>query len=349
MSEQQRSGSSWKRNAVMLVVVLLGVALIFLAPLMKRPPKKSPLAERPVKVRTLVVPSLDVVPRSIGFGRVSPGRTWESVAQVSGQVTWVSDELRDGRVVAAGTTLLRIEDANYRLILAQTEAQLTASEIKIKTARDSLALAKKNLRLLQSEYQRQAKLALTGTLSRNALETTERQVLAGQTQVVNLQNSQNLTSAEHQVLVAQQDAAKLDLLRTVITAPFDVRITKVDMGMAQYANKGHPLFSADGIDVAEVEAQFSVGILRPLIRNRATNDRSNIRAGAAQLNAIVRLRTSNHTVEWPTRIDRVSGSIDPQTQTIGVIVAVDHPQASSSPGVRPPPAARYLCRSRALL
>lgn len=55
----------------------------------------------------MVVPTLDVVPRSIGFGRVSPGRTWESVAEISGQVTWVAEALRDGRVVTAGTEVLR--------------------------------------------------------------------------------------------------------------------------------------------------------------------------------------------------------------------------------------------------
>lgn len=336
MSEQQKSGSSWKRNAGMIVAILLGVALIILAPLMKSPPEKSPVKEHPVKVRSMVVPTLDVVPRSIGFGRVSPGRTWESVAEVSGQVTWVADELRDGRVVAAGTALLRIEDANYRLVLAQAEAQLQASEIKKKAAREGLALAKKNLTLLQAEYKRQKRLATKGTVSKNALEATERQVLAGQTQVVNLQNSLDLTSVEHQVLIAQQGAAKLDLQRTAITAPFDVRINQVDIGVAQYANKGQQLFTADGLEVAEVEAQFSVGILRPLIRGVTTGNKVNIRAGATQLSAVVRLRTSSHTVEWPTRIDRVAGAIDPQTQTIGVIVAVDNPYASAVPGMRPP-------------
>ncbi len=137
-------------------------------------------------------------------------------------------------------------------------------------------------------------------------------------------------------MVAQREAAKLDLERTVKIAPFDVRITQVNIGIAQYANKGQLMFTGDGLDVAEIEAQFSVGILRPLIRRKPTGKDTNVRAGATQLNALVRLSSSSHTVEWPGRVDRVAGAIDPLTQTLGIIVVVDRPYDSASPGERPP-------------
>ena len=336
MSEKQSGESRWKRNVGMIVTLLFGVAIIVVAPKLKSPPKQSPVKEHPVKVSVMTLPSLDVVPRSTGFGRVSPGRTWESVAEVSGQVVWIADALRDGRVVTAGTELLRIEDANYRLVLAQADAQLQSSEVKKKTTRDALQISKKNLTLLQSEYQRQQQLAAKGTVSKAVLESSERQLLTGQTQVQELQNSLALVSAEHHALVAQRDAAKLDLERTVKRAPFDVRLTKVNIGIAQYANKGQLLFTGDGLEVAEIEAQFSVGTLRPLISGMASEGETNVRAGATRLNAVVHLRSATHSVEWPARVDRVSGSVDPLTQTIGVFVAVDRPYASASPGVRPP-------------
>lgn len=336
MSEQQRSVFRWKRNLGLIIAILSGIALLILAPKLKSPPKQSPVIEQAVKVHSITVPALDVVPRSTGYGRVTPGRTWESVAEVSGQVVWIADELRDGRVAPAGTELLRIEDADYRLALAQTEAQLQSSEVKQKATRDALVIAQKNLNLLQSEYRRQQKLADQGTVSLTSLESSERQVLAGQTQAQELQNTLALMSVEHQALIAQREAAKLDLQRTVKIAPFDVRITNVNIGTAQYANKGQLMFTGDGLEVAEVEAQFSVGILRPLIRREATGKDSNVRAGATRLNALVRLSSSSHTVEWPAHVDRVAGSIDPLTQTIGVIVVVDRPYDSASPGQRPP-------------
>ncbi|NOR51689.1 MAG: efflux RND transporter periplasmic adaptor subunit [Gammaproteobacteria bacterium] len=336
MSDQQSTGIRWKRNVGLIIAILVGVAIVMMASKLKSPPKTIQVKEHAAKVRSITVPRLDVVPRASGFGRVSPGRTWESVAEVSGQVVWIADNLRDGKVVKAGTELLHIEDANYRLLLAQAKSRVQASEIKKKTARDTLIIAKKNLTLLQSEYKRQQQLAAKGTVSQNVLDSTERQLLTGQTQVQELQNSLELMSAEHQALIAQRDAAKLDLARTIKIAPFDARITKVNIGIAQYANKGQLMFTADGLEVAEIEAQFSVGSLRPLIGGMVAGSGANIRVGATMLNAEVHLKSADHTIEWPARVDRVAGSIDPQTQTIGVIVVVDRPYASASPGKRPP-------------
>lgn len=336
MSEQQGPRIHWIRNIAMLIILVFGVTLIMLAPKMKSPPNQGPVKERAVKVRAMKVPALNVVPRTTGFGRVSPGRNWDSVAEVAGRVIWISDELRDGKIVTKGTELLRIEDANYRLALVQADAQLKVSEVRQKSATDALTIAKQNLSLLQAEYKRQQKLAGTGVVSKSVLENSQRQALTGQTQVQELQNTLALITAEYQVLLAQQDAAKLDLQRTLQNAPFDVRITEVNIGTAQYANKGQLLFTADGLDIAEIEARFSIGILRPLIKGVAPGNDINIRTGATRLKAVVRLRTTHHTVEWPARVDRVSGTIDPLSQTLGVIVAVDQPYASASPGVRPP-------------
>jgi len=336
MSKQAESRRHWLRNIIMLLIIALGVALIMLAPKLKSPPKQVAVKERAVKVHAMKVPGLKVVPRTTGYGRVLPGRSWESVAEVAGRVAWISDKLQDGEIVSEGTELLRIEDANYQLALTQAEAQLKVSGAKQKTTDDALVIAKQNLSLLRAEYQRQKKLSDRGTISKSVLENAQRQMLSGQTQVQELQNTLVLIAAESQVLLAQQDAAKLDLQRTRQVAPFDVRITGVNTGIAQYANKGQLMFSADGLEIAEIEARFSVGILRPLIKGISTKEDNTVRAGATQLKAVVRLNTASHSVEWPARIDRISGSIDPLSQTLGVIVAVDQPYASASPGARPP-------------
>ena len=229
-----------------------------------------------------------------------------------------------------------IDASNYRLVLRQAEAQLAASDAKKKATSDSLVITRKDHALIESEYQRQQKLATQGSLSKTALDSTTRQLLASQTALENLQNTLNLINAEHQILIAQRDAAELDLKRTKVQAPFAVRITDVDISTAQYANKGQLLFKADGLEIAEIEAQFSVGILRPLVRNLSDDSIGNIRAGATQLDAMVRLETADHQVKWPAKVDRVAGSVDPLTQTLGVIVQVARPYALARPGERPP-------------
>ncbi len=326
----------WKPFIWLILPILIGVAVVVIAPIMKSGPQKVETAERPVKVRAIKVSLIDVVPGVVGYGQVAPARTWDAVAEVAGQVIWIADELRDGQVVVAGTGLLQLDDSNYRLALAEADAQLRAADLKIKTARDGLAIARKESELLRSEYERKKELAQKGTISKAALEASERTMLAGQARATNLRNTLDLTTAEHQVRIAQRDAADLDLERTHKTAPFDVRITTVNIGLAQYANRGQPLFSADGLDVAEVTAQFPIGILRPLVSVSGKGSEAGVRQGALALKAVVRLRTATHTVEWPARVSRVTGTIDVKTQSLGVVVAVDRPLEVARPGERPP-------------
>jgi len=325
----------WKRRLLIVPPILIGVAAVFLAPLIKSKPQETEVIERATKVRAMAVSKLAVVPRAIGYGTVKPARTWEAVAEVAGQVEWVSADLKNGRMVQAGAEMLRIEDVNYRLLLAQIKAQLDAADVKDKATRASLAIAERDLKILQDDYNRKKGLAAKGAVAKSAVEVAERQMLNGETQAQNLTNALDLNTVERQVLVAQKASAELDLQRTHMVAPFDVRITNVNIGEAQYANKGQLLFAADGLQIAEVEAQFPIGVLRPLITATQSADTLAV-DGVMGLGAMVRLRTATHTVEWSARIDRVSGVIDPQTQSLGVVVAIFRPTDQAQPGKRPP-------------
>ena len=226
------------RSLVMFTIILVAVAAVIWAPRVKSPPSPQKVTEKATNVRSMTVPKLSVVPSVIGYGRIKPANTWEAVAQVAGQVTWIAETLRDGMVISKGTNLLRIEDADYRLLLAQTEAQLDVSQAKQKTARDALILAEKNQVLLEKEYARQDRLAESGAVSKSGKEAAERQLLSGRLQVENLKNDLSLLEAEMQVIEAQREAALLNLQRTEIKAPIDVRIVRVEIGAHQYANKG---------------------------------------------------------------------------------------------------------------
>ncbi|PCI37896.1 MAG: hypothetical protein COB46_12655 [Rhodospirillaceae bacterium] len=321
-----------KRRLMIIPPLLIGVAAIVLAPMIKSKPQKMVVAERVTQVRTMRVPSLAVVPHAVGYGTVKPLRTWEAVAEVAGQVVWISDDLKNGRTIKTGAEMLRIEDVNYRLALAQINAQLNAAIVKDKVTETNLKIAQKDLKILQSDYKRKKDLLAKGAVSKASAEASQRQMLNGQTQVQNQKNAVELNSVERQVLVAQKESAELDLKRTHMIAPFDVRITDVKIGEAQYANKGQLLFAADGIQIAEVEAQFPMGMLRPLMIGQESKSLSSV----LDLHAKVRLNTSSLNVSWTARIDRVSGVIDPQTQSLGVVVSIFRPTSQAQPGKRPP-------------
>jgi len=329
----------WIRRLWFVPPVVIGVVAVLLAPNLSSPPKKVEPKERAVKVRVIKVSKLKVLPKAIGYGVTRPGRTWEAVAQVAGQVVWVSENLKNGEFVAAGTELLRIDNSAYRLALAEIEARLNAIRVKERTTKASLAIAERDLVLLKAELKRSKSLALRGTTAKAAFEAVERKVLNGEIAVQNQRNALAINAAERQVLIPQKSNAELNLGYTSLKAPFDVRVGEVKINRVQYVNKGQLLFKGDGMDVTEVEAQFPIGRLRPLIEGKEIKPGSVAGAkapGALDLDAVLRLHTGLHTIEWKARVDRVSGTVDPQTQTLGVVVAVDDPYSKAEPGKRPP-------------
>ncbi|MES9886700.1 MAG: HlyD family efflux transporter periplasmic adaptor subunit, partial [Candidatus Sedimenticola sp. 6PFRAG1] len=332
----------WIRRSLFILPIVIALAVLVIAPKLKRPPEKAEVKERAAKVRAIKVPNIAVLPRAVGYGTTMPARSWEAVAEVAGQVSWLSDELKSGKIVQAGSELLQINDASYQLALTQAETQLQALAVKERTTRSSLALEEKSQALLEKDIARKLKLRKQGAISSSVFEEAERSKLKGESTVQGLKNTLALNAAEREVLKTQVANARLDLERTRLVAPFDARITEVKVGQAQYANRGQLLFSADATDSVEIEARFPIGKLRPLIAGKKSAEGEDVAAvertpGALKLDAVVRLKTATHTVEWEARVDRVSGVVDPQTQTLGVVVVVDEPYAKARPGQRHQP------------
>lgn len=332
----------WIRRFWFVPPVLIALIIFVLIPQMKRPPQKARVVERAVRVRVIPAPRMPIIVKAVGYGTTTPAKTWEAVAEVSGKVIWLADKLRNGMIVAQGTELLRIDDSSYQLALKQIETQLNTLDVKDRITRASLILEERSYALLKKDIERKRKLSKQKSLSSAVLEDAERNLLKGEAAVQSFKNSIEINAAERKVLNTQMATAKLDIMRTHLTAPFDVRITDLKINQAQYANKGQLLFSADDIGATEIVARFPIGKLRPLIAGKTMNEESkrSISAveqtpGAANLDAIVRLKTATHTVEWEARVDRVSGVVDSQTQTMGVVVVVDNPYGKARQGQRP--------------
>ncbi|HSH41373.1 MAG TPA: efflux RND transporter periplasmic adaptor subunit, partial [Arenicellales bacterium] len=165
-------------------------------------------------------------------------------------------------------------------------------------------------------------------------------------------NSISQIPAERQRLDAEleRDRARLEQARrnvekTVITAPFDLRVSSVDAEVGQYVGAGGVLMSGDSIAAAEVEAEIPISEFRAILDSRR---RPKTLSGAPELDrmldamgltARVSLRATGGTraaATWQARVDRISSAIDPQTRTVGVVVAVDDPYANARPPEQPP-------------
>jgi len=301
--------------------------------------------EKPTPVKVIGAKPMTVVPSVSAYGKVQPDRSWDAVAQVAGPVIWTADSLRDGLLIAKGASLLKIDEREYELALAQIEAQIEALNTKTETTAASLTIEQRALALLEDDLGRKKSLLSRGSTSQAGVDAAERALLTQDAKVQTLKSTLKLNEAEGKVLQQQREISLLNLKRTELKAPFDVRLSSVDISVGQYVNKGQKLFSGDGIAVAEIVAQLPIGALRPLI-GKAGEVGAPLNALSSQdgadanrhkaMKAQVVLHTPRSDIIWEASVDRVTAAMDPKTRTRGIVLTVQDPYGQASPGQKPP-------------
>jgi len=344
----------WKRLLI-IVPILIGVAVVAYNVRNRAEPQRTDTGETARKVRIIAVPATTVVPRALGFGTVTPGTVWEAVAEVQGTVVEIHPQLKSGAILPKGTTLLRIDPADYRLALRSVEADIGVIKAQLAelagrrtNTRASLAIENRLLAIAARELERKRQLVRSKVASAAAADTEERNLLGRQQSIQSLRNILNLLPAEKQKLDAQLSSARIriqnakrDLERTTITLPFDARIAEVNVEKSQFAKFGQTLAIADSIDVSEISAQLPIDKMLQLLDparmagitpERAMADIENMLG----LTPIIRLKSGRLVSQWRGRVARIADRLDPRTRTIGVIVAVDNPYRLAAGDLRPP-------------
>ncbi len=322
--------------------LLVAVGLLMLMAGGRQAPARSTEGAVVTPVRVLTVPRLDVVPRVTAFGTVQPDRVWQGVAEVSGRIADVHPNLRSGALIREGTVVLTIDPSDYHLALARAEAQLSDLQAREENLEASLAIQRESLAVARRDLERQETLARRGAVSQSTVDDAQKALLDARLSLQSLENDLRLIPAQRAETEADLAQARLDLDRTALVAPFDLRVAEADITAGRYAQRGEQLTVGDSIAVAEIAAQVPFprmmalveGVTRPKDGARAamTRDPSQILGVAAT----VVIRAGDRRMAWSGRVVRISDTIDTATRTVGVIVAVDDPYRQAIPGVRPP-------------
>lgn len=343
-----------RRLVAFAAPVALGVTALVLMQRARSEPKQRPPQEQGQPVRVLAVARHDAVPHAVGYGVVRSQREWKLVAEVSGRVIELDEQLQTGRIIRKGTKLIKLDPEDYELAATQqaatvegVEAQVAELNVKERNTKASLVLAERSLALTRKELARVQQLQAGGNATASEVDDAERQVLTQETSVQTLKNtlaeiptSRRALRAQIQQYEAGVAGAQLDIDRTEIVAPFDVRIRSVDVELSELVSVGTVLAQGDGIDIAEVPAQFPIGSLQPLIPARSgdapvtTQSLSRLRE-VLGIDARILLESGGLVARWDAEFDRFS-NVDSETRTVGVVVTVDAPFAQASPGVQPP-------------
>ena len=354
---------------LLIVVPVIGAALVVAAMVRsKRGPEERPAREVARQVRVVTATPMAVAPRAVGYGQVRPGREWQVVPEVSGRVVWVAPAFKKGGLVREGEVLLRIDPVDYELAvrqmsanIAKIEAQLAELSRREKNLRATLKIQRAVLSLSEKELDRNRRARASGSISDSALDQARINYQNSRSQVQEVENELALIPASRSSLSAdlaynrsRLEEAGLDLSRCAMEVPYDCRVTEADAEVGQYVQQGQTVGRADGIDRAEIYAQLPISVMRTLLSGAAPEaislDRETMEGLSMErlrslfgLTVRVGLVSAGFDVRWEARFARADATIDPQTRTVGVIVAVDDPYGKAVVGRRPPLVRNMFC------
>jgi len=168
--------------------------------------------------------------------------------------------VHDAEAVKKGDVLVVIDPADAELAEAQAEAAYGATVRKIETYFAQTAARRADYERTRLDYERRARIGGTGAVSAEELSGYR---AAYEAAAAALQAAEALTKdtdvAHHpEVLAAkaQLGTAKLNLSRTVITAPVSGIVAQRSVQVGQMAAAGRPVMTVVPVDQVYVDANF---------------------------------------------------------------------------------------------
>jgi RND family efflux transporter MFP subunit len=289
------------------LVIAGGIALSVL--IITGKPRPAPVAQEappPPLVEVVMAQPSDVTLTVSSQGTVRPRREINIVSQVDGIVVAADENFADGGFFDAGTVLVQLEDADYRLELIRAEAQVA-------DAAQLVAQEKGRTRQAAREWRD------PGNAEANDLFLRKPQ-LAG-------------AEAALAAARANVEQAKLNLARTSISVPFNGRVREKMVDVGQYVTPGTPVAQVYDTDVVEVRLPLTdrqVALLDLPLNFRAGD------APPAAAAVLLTARFADREWQWPGRVVRTEGSIDVDSRVIYAVVEVDKPFEPDPDSNRPP-------------
>ncbi len=326
------------RKYLFFPALAVGIIILVAVVITRQPPPLKPATESATPVRATEIKSVAIAPEVSGFGRVTPKVDWKAVAEVSGKVTYLHTDLEKGRVLPAGTLILKIDPLDYELKLAQaeadvagTEAQLLRLEQQENNLQASIELEQARLVLAQDELKRMARLRESGSISQSDYDQQRQSFLSQKAQVQKLENQLALVPGDHKVYEAQLkvnqakvNEARHALERTQVVLPVAARIASVNVEIGEAVSIQQQLVEAHGIETVEIEAQVALHDMKTLMNSfQGTGTGERARIDQLGLKAQIILTSADFTLEKEARVARISETVDPNQGTVGVILEVD--------------------------
>lgn len=353
------------KNFIFLPLILAAAIAFVVMQVKSKPPIEHEEAKFPVKaVEVITINKIPFRARAMAFGNVEPAVTLKAKSEVSGKISYIHPDLKKGSSLKKGTVVLRIEPTTFEISLNQSKAGLAGSQASLaqleteeRSTKRALSISQKNLDVGLKELNRIKSLWNKRLIARSTLDKEEQKVLSLRQQAQDIQgrlssfkSRKAATRAQIKQSKSQVHQSKDTLGNTEIIMPFDARIGTVSVEKGEFTPAGNVLFEALGVQAVEITAQLPTKQFRPLISGLGSKEGSakptiSLKAPSSmqkvlakmQLEARVRLvGDSSDATIWDGELIRISESVDPTRDTLGLVIVVDAPYEGIIPGKRPP-------------
>lgn len=269
-------------------------------------------------------------------------------ADVAGRVKSIA--VRDNQQVHKGEVLFRLDDATYRINVQDAEAQLAAARLKVKmlkaTYRQRLAnvaTARANLEYAQTDYQRQHHLAATHIASQAQLDQATHKLADARSQldaaqqalnaaVANLAGKPDIDPDQHpavQQARAALERARLNLADTVITAPSDGIVTRVEeLQVGAYIQASTPVFALVSSNDVWIQANFKENQIAHMHPGQTAQVQIDSYPGKTFTGKLISLSPGTGTQFSVLPPENATGNWVKVVQRLPVRIELDHPGAA---------------------
>lgn len=256
--------------------------------------------------RTAMLVSVDTVfegnfqPEFVATGTVQPEEEVQLNSMVMGQVVEKSPDFIPGGLVRKGDLLLKIDPSDYQIQLELRKSELLQAQSDLMVEQGRQYIAEQDLALVGGDSLSEDQKSLV--LRKPQLEAIKAQISFAQ---------------------ASYDQARLNLDRTLITAPFDAQVITQEVNIGSRVGVSDDLGRLVGVN------HYWVNVTLPVDKLKWISIPHNGHGRGAQA-------TIRNTTSWPAgevrtgRLHRQIGILDEQTRLARVLIRVEDPLVRQS-------------------
>lgn len=299
------------------VVLLAFVAVAYIVSMNPPETKRSKPSNAPqLNVATTTLKRDTLSLKIDSYGTVQPRTQSNLLPQVSGEITWISQNFREGGFFEKDDTLIQLDQRDYFAEVKIAESTLLSAE---------QTLSEEEARVEQA---RQDWTRLGNTEKAPDLVLRKPQLKAAEAKLYSAQ--------------ATLAKAKLALERTVIKAPYTGRVLQKSVDIGQVVSLGTQLAEIYAVDYVEIRLPIRNSDLNYITLPESTRYTTNDPAVEVPVTFTSDLANIQH---WQGNVVRTEGAFDTASQQLYVVAQINDPYGKRPDDSLPIKIGQYLTAS----